>query len=141
MLKKQNQERFEDVKVNVKVKIASLWIVIMILYIYNDIFSMFTPGAVEEMMSGYMGPFPVTQFALFGGALLMAIPTAMIYLSLTLKANINRWVNIIVSACYILVMVVSVIGEWAFYYFMGVLEIWANIVIIYLAIKWPKDKA
>jgi hypothetical protein len=138
---KQAKKPLEDIKVNVKVKIASLWVVIMILYIYNDFFSLFPPGALEEMMSGYMGPFPVTQLALLQSCVLMAIPTAMIFLSLTLKPIVNRWVNIIVSIIYIGVMVASVIGEWGFYYFMGVLEICANALIILLAFKWPKVKA
>jgi len=137
MSKATDRKLLKDNKVNIKIKIASLWIVIMILYLYNDLFSLFTPGALEEMISGYMGPFPTTQSSLFGGALLMVVPTAMIFLSLVLKAKVNRWVNIVISALYIIVMVASVIGEWAFYYFMGIVEICANIIIIYLAARWP----
>ena len=137
MEKKENRKQLVDTKIDVKVKIAALWVVLMILYIYNDFFSLFTPNAITEIIDGNMGPFPVTQGGLFSAALLMAIPSVMIYLSLTLKAKVNRWTNIVLSVGFIGVMVASIIGEWAFYQFMGVIEIIVNIVIIWLAIKWP----
>ena len=54
----------EDVKINVKMKLSALWVALMLLYIYADIFSLFRPGQIEEMISGRMGPFPVTQGSL-----------------------------------------------------------------------------
>lgn len=112
----------------------------MILYLYNDFFfSLFTPNAIQEIMDGNMGPFPVTQGGLLSASILMAVPAAMIFLSLVLKAGVNRWTNIVLSVIYIAVMVASVIGEWTFYYFNGAVEICANIVIIWLAVKWPRE--
>lgn len=126
--------------VDVRIKIAALWIMLMILYLYNDFFSLFTPGALEEMNQGMMGPFPVTQMSLFSGVLLMVIPTLMIYTTLVLADKLNRIVNIIVSSLYIVVMIASVIGEWWFYIFMGVVEIMINLMIIYHAIVWKKKE-
>ena len=34
----------EDRKVNVKAKLALLWIALMFFYIYNDLFSLWQPG-------------------------------------------------------------------------------------------------
>lgn len=141
MTNKKKMNQLEDLKVNVRIKIASLWIVILILYIYNDFFSLFTPGALEEITAGYMGPFLVTQASILQGCILMAIPTVMIFLSLVLNPKVNRTLNIILSLLYIVVMVASVIGEWSYYYFMGAIEIAANIAIIIYAVKWPKVKA
>ena len=50
----------EDVKINVKMKLSALWVALMLLYIYADIFSLYRPGQIEKMMEGLMGPFPVT---------------------------------------------------------------------------------
>lgn len=135
---KNNQ--FENIKVNVKIKISALWIVIMLLYIYNDIFSFFKPDALQHIMDGFMGPFPVTQIALFSAALLMAIPAVMIILSLVMKPRLNRIVNIILGIVYVVVMVISVQGEWMYYIFMGVVEIILTALIVWFAIKWPRQE-
>ena len=91
----------EDVKINVKLKLSALWITIMLLYVYADILSLFRPGQLEEMMDGRMGPFPVTQSSLLAASILMIIPAAMVFLSLTLKPKVNRWANIIFGVLYL----------------------------------------
>ena len=53
-----------DVKINMKLKLSALWVALMLLYIYADIISLFKPGVMEEMISGRMGPFPVSQGSL-----------------------------------------------------------------------------
>ena len=64
------------------------------LYIYNDYFFMYTPGAIREMSSGIMGPLgPATPAIMVGVSLLMAIPALMIALSVALKPAVSRWSN------------------------------------------------
>jgi len=135
---KQVKKSLEDIKVNIKIKISALWVAIMALYIYNDFFSLYKPGIMEDMLQGNMGPFPVTQSALFSAAILMAIPAVMIFLSLAMKPRLNRIVNIILGIVYVVVMVISVQGEWMYYIFMGVVEIILTALIVLLAIKWPR---
>lgn len=125
-------------KVDVRIKISALWVMLMICYLYNDFFSLFTPGAIQEMLDGNMGPFPVTQVSLIMATILMVIPILMIYLSLVLKSKPNRIANVIVSVLYILVMIASLIGEWWFYILMGIVEIIINLIIIYLAYRWQE---
>lgn len=137
---KEVKKSLEDIKVNVKIKISALWVAIMALYIYNDFFSLYKPGSIEEMLQGNMGPFPVTQMALFSAALLMAIPAVMIFLSLVMKPRLNRIVNIILGIVYVVVMVISVQGEWMYYIFMGVVEIILTALIVWFAIKWPRQE-
>ena len=91
---------FENGKVNIKIKLSVLWITLMMLYIYADILSLFSPGAVEEMIAGNMGPFPVTQIALLSATVLMIIPSLMIFLSIVLKPKANRMTNLIVGIIY-----------------------------------------
>lgn len=143
MTRKIMEENMKPINndIDVRIKIAALWIMLMILYLYNDFFSLFTPGALEEMIEGMMGPFPVTQTSLIGGAVLMIIPILMIYNTLVLKERINRISNVTVSSLYIVVMVVSVIGEWWFYILMGVVEIIINLLIIYHALVWQKKSS
>ena len=38
---------YEDVKVGVRLKIAALWIAMLFLFAYGDIFGFFRPGQIE----------------------------------------------------------------------------------------------
>jgi hypothetical protein len=42
---------FEDVKVGVRCKIAALWIAMLFLFAYGDIFGFFSPGQLQEVMA------------------------------------------------------------------------------------------
>ena len=88
-----------------------------------------------------MGPFPVTQISLLTAAILTAIPAVMIFLSLLLKAKVNRWVNIIIGILYIIVGIGNLIGEtWVYYISYGVIEIIITLLIILYSWKWPKHE-
>ena len=41
---------FEDLKVGVRCKIAALWIAMLFLFAYGDIFGFFRPGQIQEVM-------------------------------------------------------------------------------------------
>ena len=43
---------FEDVKVGVRSKIAALWVAMLFLFAYGDIFGFFSPGQIQEVMAG-----------------------------------------------------------------------------------------
>ncbi len=81
-MSKNNAIIFEDRKVNVKVKLALLWVALMFLYIYNDIFSLFQPGHVAELVEGQLEGVQFTQTVLFGASILMALPSFMVLMSL-----------------------------------------------------------
>lgn len=132
---------FEDVKINVKIKLSALWIVLMVFYIYADIFSLHRPGQIEKMISGLMGHFPVTQISLLTASILMAIPAIMIFLSLSLNPKANRWVNITLGILYTVVGIGNLIGEtWAYYISYGIVEIGLTLLIVLYAWKWPKQE-
>ena len=127
----------EDVKINVKTKLSALWVALMLLYIYADIFSFYRPGHIEEMMSGRMGPFPATQGMLLTASILMIIPAVMVFLSLALRLKVNRWANIIVGVLYTFVNIGNLIGgTWIYSKTFGVLEIALTFLIVWYAWKW-----
>ena len=129
----------EDLKINVKFKLSALWVALMFLYLYNDVFGSFRQEQVEKVLSGEIG---LNQVSLFGAAILMAIPIFMIFLSLSLPAKVNRRVNIIVGIAYavVLVLVVLVPETWAYYLFYEILETVFIALIIRYAWKWPKQE-
>ena len=127
----------ENVKINVKIKLSALWAALMLLYIYADHFSLFRTGQIEEMISGRMGPFPVTQGSLLVMSILMMIPAVMVFLSLALKPEVNRWANIIMGVLYTFVNIGNLIGEtWIYYISFGVVEIALTLLVVGYAWKW-----
>jgi len=129
-----------DIEINVKVKLALFWVALMFFYLYNDLFSFFKPGTVEELVGGSLEGIVFTQELLFGAALLMALPSIMIFLSLTLKAKLNRMVNIIVGIFHMVVLVGTMLvpGDlWVFYATYMVFEAVFIILIVWHAWKWP----
>ena len=131
----------EDRKVNVKVKLALLWVALMFFYIYNDILSLYQPGHVAELVEGQLEGVQFTQLILFGGAILMAFPSFMVLMSLTLKARANRLVNIIIGTLHILILIgTQFVGEgetWYYWRFYELLEALILALIIWTAWKWP----
>jgi len=132
----------EDVSINVKIKLSGLWATLMFIYIYVDIFRFFQPGALEGILAGKVWVFEITQTWAFSAMIMMTIPGLMVFLSLALKANVNRWANIILGILYIAVAIGNVIGEtWAYYIFGGVVEVVLLSLIVWYAWKWPKQEA
>ena len=138
---KQTASMLEDEKMNVKAKLALLWVALMFFYIYNDLFSFFQPGHIAELVEGQLEGVQFTQTLLFSAAVLMAFPSFMVLLSLTLKARVNRLVNIVVGIFHVLVLLgTQFVGEgetWFYWRFYELLEILFLALIIWTAWKWP----
>jgi hypothetical protein len=132
--------KMEDGKIDVRLKISALWIAVMFLYAYVDIFSLFKPGIIEGLMAGKVFVFQVSQIFLFLTTLYIVVPSLMIFLSLVLKPKVNRWTNIIVSIFYFITMLGACIGEtWAFYIFGTIVESLLLFLIIWYAWKWKSS--
>jgi hypothetical protein len=131
----------EDRNVNVKVKLALFWVALMFFYIYNDLLSLNQPGHVAQLVEGQLEGVQFTQTILFGAAVLMAFPSFMILLSLTLKAKVNRLVNIIIGIFHIFVLLgTQFVGEgqvWFYWRLYELLEVLFLVLIIWTAWKWP----
>ena len=135
---------FEDIKINIKIKLAALWTALMFCYVYGDFFSLFVPGRIQHLMDGNSGAGETTPITLLLYAVLLSLPALMILLSVILKARSNRILNITLGIFYTLVMIMVVItslSEWMiFYTFLGVVEIILTCTIVWQAIKWPALK-
>jgi hypothetical protein len=139
----KNKKGFQDAKIDVKIKLSALWVVLMFCYTYADILGFYAPGNIEELMAGEIAGIPMTQGVLLGSAVLMAIPSAMVFLSLALKARANRLVNIIAGLVYM-----GVLGSTfftgrnpAYYIFYAIGKALLIALIVWHAYKWPKQEA
>lgn len=129
---------FVDIKLDTKIVLAGLWVGLMLLYIYCDIFALFEPGKFNRIASGFIGPFKVSQITLLTTSLLMIIPAIMVLLCLVTMSNVNRWINIIAGIVYTLVGIGNIIGEtWIYYVVFVTIELTITVSIIIISIKWP----
>ncbi|MBU2576196.1 MAG: hypothetical protein KKF50_00560 [Nanoarchaeota archaeon] len=138
---KKTARIFEDIKINVKLKISALWIAMLFLFAYVDIFGFYRPGIIDEIRSGIVAGMQITQGFLIFGTVYILIPSLMVFLSLTLKPTINRWTNIILALLYASSIVFFCIGEtWVFYIFGSIVEVLLLLSIVWYAWKWPYVK-
>ena len=131
---------FEDFQINVKLKISALWIAVMFCYVYGDYIQIYVPGILAKAME--VKATTETQFQFFAVALLMAIPSVMIFFTLVVKPKINRWLNIILSTLYIIMLIATNLTEtWVFYLFLTAIEVLISVAIVWYAWNWPTLEA
>ncbi|MBA6346939.1 hypothetical protein H4J70_02370 [Colwellia sp. BRX8-9] len=130
---------FEDFQINVKLKISALWIAVMFCYVYGDYIQIYVPGILAKAME--VKATTETQFQFFAVALLMVLPSVMIFFTLVVKPKINRWLNIILSTLYIIMLIATNLTEtWGFYLFLTTIEVLISVVIVWYAWNWPRVK-
>jgi len=131
--------RLKDFDVNVKIKLAGLWVALMFFYLYRDVLGFMEPGRVEDLLAGELAGVQMTHAVLLGSAVLMAIPSVMVFLSLILKARANRWVNIILGIAHIVILAGTFfVGEVSVLYaFYAGVEFVLIVLIVWHAWKWP----
>jgi hypothetical protein len=125
---------------DMKVRLSTLWIVVMFNMAFADIFSFMHPDFLQQAMAGSAGQIQVTPAFLVVAAIFVEIPIAMIILSRVFKYGVNRWANIIAS----IITIVFVIGGGStapHYIFFAAIEILCMALIIWWAWKWPNPEA
>jgi len=133
-----NKETTE--KVDTKVLLSTLWIVVMINMAYADILGLFIPGALEEVAKTSVSTGTTIPQLMLGGAIMLEIPIAMILLSRVLKFKVNRWANIIAG----LITIAYVIGGGSttpHYIFIATIEVVCMLLIVGFAWKWRNPEA
>jgi len=118
--------------VDTRVKLSTLWIVVVVYMIFADIFSII----LELDQKGTLGEMPTdakTMMAL--AAFLTSIPILMIYFARVLPYKANRLLNIIAGIFTIL----CVVGDGSLlphYIIVASIEVVILLIIIVKAWKW-----
>ncbi|MEH6514855.1 MAG: DUF6326 family protein, partial [Maribacter arcticus] len=99
-VKRTSSKSLTNYHVNIKIKLAALWTALMFLYVYADFFQLMTPKKLEKMidLQTPMGPTSPEILVIF--SVILIIPSLMIFLSVFLKTQINKWLNICIAALY-----------------------------------------
>lgn len=133
----QATEGNEQNTVSRRVKLASLWVSLMFLYVYADILSFYRPGVVDSMLTGKMGPLDATQGTLLFAAVLMLIPCLMFTASFIFSYKVTRVLHIVFGVLYSLVNIGNAVGEvWAYYLLYCVFELIVTVGIVVMAWRW-----
>jgi hypothetical protein len=116
-----------------RIKLAGVWIVVMLIYLLGDVLRIFSgdfaPGQVEGM--------PVSQWTYLGMAALMLVPILMVFFSLTLRRPANRWSNILVAIVFFLLNLVGLpTYPGAYDKFLLAVSLVFNALTVWYAWRW-----
>jgi hypothetical protein len=131
------REKKQLVEADLRLRLSTLWIVVMFNMVFADILSFMMPGMLRDIMTGMAGGLQVTQGLFLGFALILEIPIAMIFLSRLLGRGPNRIANIAAS----FVTIAFVVGggsDYLHYYFFAGVEVVCMLVIVWLSWNWRK---
>ena len=127
---------------DVKIKLAVLWLFVVVSLGALVIIIYLVPGTLEDIMAGEFLGMPLDE----GTLLIMAltyfwIPSVMAVSSVILKDKINRWANIVVGAFYVAFILLELIMNLttimvAYGILMDVSVIVALVLIVWFAWKW-----
>lgn len=131
---------YQDPPVNVKLVLSALWIAMLFVCAYVDIFAFFREDVLRAGLDGEMAGVAVTQGILTACLLYILVPSLMVVLSLVLKPRANRISNITVSVLYAVTVAVSCIGErWVYYLLGSAVEVVLLLAVARTAWKWPRQ--
>lgn len=120
--------------------ISGLWVTMLMVFAYVDIFGLFRADILESALDGTMAStgLAVNQAFLAGTLIYILLPSLMVYLSLVLKPRVNRIVNIVLPLLYAVSIGIGCIGEtWVYYLLGSAVEVVLLLIIVRAAWTWP----
>ena len=119
--------QYRDTQVDVKLVLCALWIAMLFVFAYVDIFGFLRADVLNAALDGKVATtgFTINQVFLTFTLIYILLPALMVVLSLLLKPRVNRIINIVVSVLYIITFLGSLI------------EVILLVAIARTAWKWP----
>jgi hypothetical protein len=134
--------KYRDTPVDVKVKLSGLWVAMLFVFAYVDIFALLRADVLNAALDGEMAAtgFTIDQLFLTLTLVYILVPTLMVALSLLLKPRLNRLLNLVVSCVYVVTIIGAAIGEtWAYYIVGSIVEVLLLAAIARIAWTWPAN--
>jgi hypothetical protein len=127
-------------KLDTKVLLSTLWIVVMLNMLKADILSLYIPNAAAEVARTAESAGASIPQLMLGGAVMGELALIMIILSRVLKYGINRWVNIVMGVVTI-AYVWGGAASYPHYVFIATVETVCLLLIIGFAWLWRNVEA
>lgn len=119
--------------IDTRLMLAALWIILMLTYLLGDVLRIFS----GDFKPGEILGVQVTQPMWLGISVLMVTPIVMIFLTLVLPYEINRWANIIIAVFFFLFNLVGLpTYPSAYDRFLIVVGLVWNILTVLYAWNW-----
>lgn len=120
-----------------RVKLSGIWVALMLTYLLGDVLRIFS----GDFSTGAIGEMQISQGMYLGMAVLMVIPIMMVFLTLILPHNANRWANVIVAVFFFLFNAVGLpTYPSAYDQFLIVVGLVFNVLTVWFAWKWSTQK-
>jgi hypothetical protein len=135
--------QYQDTRNDVKLVLSALWIAMLIVFAYVDIFGFFRADVLRAALDGKVATTGLTvdQVFLAFTTVYILVPTLMVVLSLVLRPRANRIVNIVVALVYAVSIIAGCIGEtWAYYLIGSAVEVVLLVAIVRAAWTWPRTQ-
>lgn len=122
-------------KIDTKVLLSTLWIVVMINMLKADILSLFIPESAAELArTAASTGVPISQLMLVG-AIMGELAIVMIILARVLPQGVNRWLNLIMGVITIAYIWGGAVA-YPHYTFIAIVETICLLLIIGQAWQW-----
>ena len=132
---------YEDQPVSTRLKLSALWISMLFVFVYVDLFSLYREDFRADIESGEIAGFEIGQTFLLLTTLYIIFPSLMVFATLVVRPGLNRILSIGMSGLYGLTILGSAIGEWNYFILGSVIEAVLLGLIVYYAWSWPKTQA
>jgi Sec-independent protein secretion pathway component TatC len=122
-----------------KLKLSSLWIVVLFNMLFRDIHEFARTGYLEELLAMTSNGAQIPEGLLLAAAIVLEIPIIMIFLIQVLNVKVNRWANPIAAIVMIVAIVSNNLAPDLDDLFYLVFECVALILVIWYALRWSSD--
>lgn len=116
-----------------RIILSASWVALMLTYLLGDVLRIYA----GDFKAGEIAGRKISQNLLLGIAILMAVPTIMIFMSLTLNYPEDRWTNILAAMIFFGFNLIGLPTYRSNYdRFLIIVGIAFNIVTIWYALQW-----
>jgi hypothetical protein len=144
LVTKNRTTNLHDAGVDVKIVLSGLWVSMLFVFAYVDIFGFWRADVINGALRGKVprAGFGIDQTFLTLTTVYILIPSLMVAASLLAPARINRTTNVVVSLLYVVSVVLSILGEtWVYFILGSVVEVALLLTIARVAWAWPSRPA
>jgi len=135
--------QYRETRIDVRLVLSALWIAMLIVFAYVDIFGFLRADLLEAALDGTVAAMGIAidqAFLVFTTAYVL-IPTLMVVLALVLRPRVNRIANIVVALVYAISILALCVGEtWGYYLLGSAVEVVLLVAIVRTAWTWPRGE-
>ena len=122
-------------RVDMRAKLSTLWVFVLINMIFADIFSFSLADTLRNILAGGADGIAITPEFMLLAAVMTEISRVMVIASRLLPYRLNRWANIL-GGVFTIVYVVGLGSATPHYIFIASIEVLCSAWIVWLAWQW-----